>query len=119
MRGSCASRDHRCNGSVRTSAGVRWSASGNANGTGSRPAPGDRPGGAARGNDAASYSRHIDPLAATGLHSTCPARKGTRVLRWVDENLLHLKWEEIGEHYGRYRLHVPEAERAKIGRASC
>ena len=23
-----------------------------------------------------------------------------------------LKWEEIGEHYGRYRLHVPEAERA-------
>src|SRR5712691_3751649 len=36
---------------------------------------------------------------------------GKRVLRWADDNLLHLKWEEIGEHYGRYRLHVPEAER--------
>jgi len=35
-----------------------------------------------------------------------------RVLRWADENLLHLKREEIGEHYGRYRLHLPEAERA-------
>jgi ParB/RepB/Spo0J family partition protein len=34
------------------------------------------------------------------------------VLRWAEENLLHLKREEIGEHYGRYRLHVPEAERA-------
>jgi ParB-like chromosome segregation protein Spo0J len=34
------------------------------------------------------------------------------VLRWADEHLLDLKREEIGEHYGRYRLHVPEAERA-------
>ena len=34
------------------------------------------------------------------------------VLRWADNQLLDLKWEEIGEHYGRYRLHVPEAERA-------
>jgi ParB/RepB/Spo0J family partition protein len=34
------------------------------------------------------------------------------MLRWADENLLHLKIVEIGEHYGRYRLHVPEAERA-------
>jgi len=34
------------------------------------------------------------------------------VLLWADNNLLDLKWEEIGEHYGRYRLHVPEAERA-------
>jgi ParB-like chromosome segregation protein Spo0J len=34
------------------------------------------------------------------------------VLRWASEDLLHLKREEIGEHYGRYRLHVPEAERA-------
>jgi len=34
------------------------------------------------------------------------------VLRWADENLLELKWEEIGEHYGRYRLHLSEAERA-------
>ena len=34
------------------------------------------------------------------------------MLRWADENLLHLKCEDIGEHYGRYRLHVPEAERA-------
>jgi hypothetical protein len=34
------------------------------------------------------------------------------VLRWANENLLQLKTDEIGEHYGRYRLHVPEAERA-------
>ena len=34
------------------------------------------------------------------------------MLRWADNNLLDLKWEEIGEHYGRYRLHLPEAERA-------
>ena len=34
------------------------------------------------------------------------------MLRWASENLLPLKLEEIGEHYGRYRLHVPEAERA-------
>jgi len=34
------------------------------------------------------------------------------VLRWASENLLQLKPDEIGEHYGRYRLHVPEAERA-------
>src|SRR5258706_2677486 len=39
-------------------------------------------------------------------------KEGTRVLRWADNHLLDLKWEEIGEHYGRYRLHVPEAERA-------
>ena len=34
------------------------------------------------------------------------------MLRWASEDLLHLKREEIGEHYGRYRLHLPEAERA-------
>jgi len=34
------------------------------------------------------------------------------VLRWAGEDLLRLKQEEIGEHYGRYRLHLPEAERA-------
>src|SRR6267378_399341 len=34
------------------------------------------------------------------------------MLRWASENLLQLKPEEIGEHYGRYRLHVPEVERA-------
>lgn len=34
------------------------------------------------------------------------------MLRWANENLLQLKPEEIGEHYGRYRLHAPEAERA-------
>jgi hypothetical protein len=34
------------------------------------------------------------------------------VLHWADDNLLHLKWEEIGEYYGRSRLHLPEAERA-------
>jgi ParB-like chromosome segregation protein Spo0J len=31
---------------------------------------------------------------------------------WADDHLLELKKEEIGENYGRYRLHVPEAERA-------
>jgi hypothetical protein len=36
------------------------------------------------------------------------------VLRWASEDLLHLKREEIGEHYGRYRLHLPEAERAMV-----
>jgi ParB-like chromosome segregation protein Spo0J len=34
------------------------------------------------------------------------------VRRWASEKLLELKPEEIGEHYGRYRPHVPEAERA-------
>jgi len=34
------------------------------------------------------------------------------VLRWASDQLLELQPEEIGEHYGRYRLHVPEAERA-------
>ena len=36
------------------------------------------------------------------------------MLRWASEDLLHLKREEIGEHYGRYRLHLPEAERAMV-----
>src|SRR5690348_18316623 len=35
-----------------------------------------------------------------------------RVLRWASDDLLQLKREEIGESYGRYCLHVPEAERA-------
>ena len=34
------------------------------------------------------------------------------MLRWASDQLLELKPEEIGAHYGRYRLHVPEAERA-------
>jgi ParB-like chromosome segregation protein Spo0J len=34
------------------------------------------------------------------------------VLCWAEENLLQLTAAEIGERYGRYRLHVPEAERA-------
>ena len=34
------------------------------------------------------------------------------MLRWAAEGWLHLELGEIGEHYGRYRLHVPEAERA-------
>lgn len=34
------------------------------------------------------------------------------MLRWAGKELLQLRVEEIGEHYGRYRLHVPEAERA-------
>jgi ParB family chromosome partitioning protein len=31
---------------------------------------------------------------------------------WADDHLLELKKEEIEENYGRYRLHVPEAEPA-------
>lgn len=34
------------------------------------------------------------------------------MLHWAKEGLTDLSLEEIGEHYGRYRLHVPEAERA-------
>jgi ParB/RepB/Spo0J family partition protein len=34
------------------------------------------------------------------------------VLRWANENVLELECQAIGEHYGRYRLHLPEAERA-------
>ena len=34
------------------------------------------------------------------------------MLRWASDDLLQLRREEIGEYYGRYRLHVPEAERA-------
>ncbi|HSP69632.1 MAG TPA: ParB N-terminal domain-containing protein, partial [Bryobacteraceae bacterium] len=34
------------------------------------------------------------------------------MLRWADENVRELECQEIGEHYGRYRLHLPEAERA-------
>ena len=34
------------------------------------------------------------------------------MLRWASDDLLHLKREDIGESYGRYRLYVPEAERA-------
>lgn len=33
------------------------------------------------------------------------------VLRWANQSLLELRCEEIGEHYGRYRLHLPDAER--------
>ena len=41
------------------------------------------------------------------------------MVRWADESLLDLKWEEIGEHYGRYRLHLPEAERAMARSLEC
>jgi len=34
------------------------------------------------------------------------------MLRWVPEGSLELRLTEIGERYGRYRLHLPEAERA-------
>jgi hypothetical protein len=37
---------------------------------------------------------------------------GTPVLRWIQDCPLQLPVEEIGEHYDRYRLHLPEAERA-------
>jgi ParB-like chromosome segregation protein Spo0J len=34
------------------------------------------------------------------------------VLRWVEDGIRELDLEDIGEYYGRYRLHLPEAERA-------
>jgi ParB-like chromosome segregation protein Spo0J len=34
------------------------------------------------------------------------------VLRWVEDGIRELALEDIGEHYGRYRLHLPDAERA-------
>ncbi len=34
------------------------------------------------------------------------------MLRWAEDGIRELALEDIGEHYGRYRLHVPEAERA-------
>lgn len=34
------------------------------------------------------------------------------MLRWVDDGIRDLALVDIGEYYGRYRLHVPEAERA-------
>jgi ParB/RepB/Spo0J family partition protein len=36
------------------------------------------------------------------------------VLRWANESVLELECQAIGEHYGRYRLHLPEAERAMV-----
>jgi ParB-like chromosome segregation protein Spo0J len=34
------------------------------------------------------------------------------MLRWAEDGIRELALEDIGEHYGRYRLHIPEAERA-------
>ncbi len=34
------------------------------------------------------------------------------MLRWAQDGIRELALEDIGEHYGRYRLHLPEAERA-------
>ena len=34
------------------------------------------------------------------------------MLRWAEGSVLQLECRDIGEHYGRYRLHLPEAERA-------
>ncbi len=34
------------------------------------------------------------------------------MLHWVEEGIRELALEDIGEYYGRYRLHVPDAERA-------
>src|SRR6516164_5540298 len=36
------------------------------------------------------------------------------VLRWAEEQPQELRLEEIGESYGRYRLHVPELERGMM-----
>src|SRR5437773_2084786 len=79
-------------------------------------------------------SGHIDARRAVSVGSTGPARgRGDEksgalvpsfsllhrgiswralVLRWAPESLLDLPCAQIGEHYGCYRLHQPEAERA-------
>ena len=36
------------------------------------------------------------------------------MLRWADEAPRELRLDEIGESYGRYRLHVPELERGMM-----
>ena len=36
------------------------------------------------------------------------------MLRWAEEPPQELRLEEIGESYGRYRLHVPELERGMM-----
>jgi ParB-like chromosome segregation protein Spo0J len=36
------------------------------------------------------------------------------VLRWVEEKPLELRLEEVGESYGRYRLHIPDLERGMM-----
>jgi hypothetical protein len=107
-RASHISRDRRCNDSVRGPAGGPWNASGNVNVGGGRPRD--------RGCKFQPACCADNPEILIG--TTAPAyirlrAKGSHpVLRWANQNLLELKTGEIGEHYGRYRLHVPEAERA-------
>src|SRR2546428_8824843 len=36
------------------------------------------------------------------------------MLRWAEEKPQELRLEEIGESYGRYRLHVPDLERGMM-----
>jgi hypothetical protein len=105
MKGSFASHARPCSDSVHTNANAPWNGFGSGNGIGgepdNKPAPADlnSPDILIHG----SHSIYIQPV---------PAKDGTRVLRWAEENLLELQREEIGEYYGRYRLHLPEAERA-------
>jgi ParB-like chromosome segregation protein Spo0J len=88
---------------------VRWSAFGNASGVGNSVSPVSVPVEQSLRPDRPDILMHWPALAYI---RTVPQGRGTRVLRWADDNLLHLKREEISEHYGRYRLHLPEAERA-------
>jgi ParB-like chromosome segregation protein Spo0J len=41
------------------------------------------------------------------------------MMRWVEDTIRELALEDIGEHYGRYRLHVPEDERAMARSLEC
>ena len=109
MKASCACRDRRYNDSVRMPAGARWSASGNASGVGKGGMPGGGiflASGPARGSRE-SYRDELDVLIGS---RHCPYPQAVQC--WGDANLLELEFKEIGEHYGRYRLHLPEAERA-------
>ena len=109
---SCARGDHPCNCSALRRASVRWSASGNESGAGTGGTPGTvlfLEGGPAHGcRESAPDARDelailIDPRRCAYIQP---------VLRWANENVLKLECQAIGEHYGRYRLHLPEAERA-------
>jgi hypothetical protein len=57
------------------------------------------------------YACRIDSNRLPGLDSTGDGKDRRQVLQWSIEKQFELKPDEIGEHHGRYRLHMPEAQR--------
>ena len=137
---SCVPLDPRGRDSVRSSAGVRWSAFWSGNDAGESCAESKSYATSVKYRSIwggcesfRGSSGHIDAGREISVGSAGPQEEeGTRgavvgsfvpsssirfsgrvlVLRWAPESLLDLPCAEIGEHYGRYRLHQPEAERA-------